>query len=298
MDANSGCRLLVVDDDQTILRLFATALVREGYEVVTAATGREGLRLATETQVDVALLDINLPDISGIEVMRQIVKTKSTIVILITGEGTHYSHESAVQEGAADFIVKPVRLPELAMRIKQARDMRSLVEVKERLIAELERLAIRDELTGLYNYRHFQGQLRAEVQRALRYHRPLSLAVIDADHFKSINDTLGHAEGDRVLAGIARIVVAKIRATDTAFRYGGEEFSVILPETTGDQALGVAERVRQGIEGAGLVAGRSMTVSAGVTEFCPTEEADGLLRRADAALYLAKRAGRNRVARA
>jgi len=185
MAERTACKLLVVDDDQTILTLFSTALGRNGYEVTTAATGREGLRLATETPVDVVLLDINLPDLSGIEVMRQIVKTSSTIVILITGDDAHYSHESAVQEGAADFIVKPVRLSELTMRIKQARDMRSLTEAKERLIADLERMAIRDELTGLYNYRHFQGQLKAEVQRALRYQRPLSLIVVDADHFKA-----------------------------------------------------------------------------------------------------------------
>jgi diguanylate cyclase (GGDEF)-like protein len=295
MGKSSTCRLLVVDDDQTILRLFSSALIREGFEVATAATGREGLRLATEGRFDVALLDIHLPDLSGIEVMRQIVKTTSTIVILITGDESHHSHESAVQEGAADFIVKPVRLSELAMRINQAQEMRALVEVKERLIAELERLAVRDELTALYNYRHFQGQLRAEVDRALRYHRSLSLVVIDVDHFKLINDTLGHAEGDRALVGIAQTITAKIRATDTAFRYGGEEFSVLLPETPGDQAQAVAERIRQGIEEAELVAGRSVTVSAGVAELRPTEDADGLLRRADSALYSAKRSGRNRV---
>jgi two-component system cell cycle response regulator len=295
MDANSGCRLLVVDDDQTILRLFSTALVREGFEVATAATGREGLRLATETQVDVALLDINLPDISGIEVMRQIVKTTSTIVILITGDVSHHSHESAVHEGAADFIVKPVRLSELAMRIRQAQEMRALVKAKERLIAELERLVVRDELTGLYNYRHFQGQLRAEVERARRYQRSLSLVVVDVDRFKDINDTLGHAEGDRVLGGIAQIITAKVRATDTTFRYGGDEFAVLLPETLADQAQAVAERIRQGIGDADLVASRGVTVSAGVAELHPTEDADGLLQRADSALYSAKRAGRNCV---
>ncbi len=291
----TACHLLVVDDDPAIVQLFADALGREGYVVSTASSGREGLRMATENPVDVVLLDVNLPDLSGIEVMRQIVKNKSAIVILITGDDARYSHESAVQEGASDFIVKPVRLSELIMRIKQARGVRSLAESKERLIADLERLAIRDELTGLFNYRHFQGQLRAEVQRALRYQRPLSLIVLDVDHFKAVNDALGHAEGDRVLAGIARVLAAQIRTTDTAFRYGGEEFVVLLPETHGAQALAVAGRVRQGMEEARLVKGRSVTVSAGVAEYRATEEAATLLRRTDAALYAAKRAGRNRV---
>ena len=119
--------------------------------------------------------------------------------------------------------------------------------------------------------------------------------MIDADHFKVINDTLGHAEGDRVLAGIARIMAANIRSTDTGFRYGGEEFVILLPETPGDQALAVTERVRQAIEQAVLIAGRSVTVSAGVAEIRANEDADTLLRRTDSALYVAKREGRNRV---
>ena len=289
------CKVLVVDDDETILKLFSTALRLENYEVATAASGREGLRLATENPVDVVLLDITLPDLSGIEVMRQIVKTTSSLVILITGDGRQYSLETAIQEGAADFIVKPIRLQELILRIRQAWEVRLLAESKERLIADLERLAVRDELTGMFNYRHFHVRLKAEVERAVRYVRPLSLIILDADHFKVINDTLGHAEGDRALRGIGRILNATVRATDTAFRYGGEEFAVLLPETGIDQALGVAERMCQAIAQAELLPGRPVTVSAGVTEFRGTDDGDALLRRTDAALYEAKRAGRNRA---
>ena len=126
MEGKATCKLLVVDDDKTILNLFATALELEGYAVSTAASGREGLRMATEDRFDVALLDIDLPDICGIEVMRQLVKTTDTIVILVTGNTVDYSHESVIREGAADFIAKPVRIAELAMRIKQARDARTL----------------------------------------------------------------------------------------------------------------------------------------------------------------------------
>ncbi len=298
LGALNPCSLLVVDDDETILQLFAAALGQHGYAVRTAALGREGLRLATENPFEIVLLDINLPDLSGIEVLRQIVQTTKAIVILITGDEVNYTHHSASQEGAADFITKPVRLSELVLRISQAREVRALMETKQRLIAELERLAIRDELTGLFNYRHFQGMLKVEVQRALRYQRPMCLIVIDVDHFKAINDTLGHAEGDRVLAGIAGVCATKIRTTDTGYRYGGEEFAVILPETPGEQAVAVAERLRQAIEAAALIPGRSVTISAGVAELQPTEDADAILRRTDAALYAAKRAGRNIVAMA
>ena len=296
MNGTDLCRLLVVDDDQTILQLFAMALGQKGYEVITAASGQDGLRLAMESPVDVVLLDINLPDMSGVEVMRQIVKTTHSIVICITGDDGNCSHESAIQEGAADFIIKPIRLSELEMRIRQAREVRLLANSKERLIADLERLAIRDELTGLFNYRHFKIMLQQEVNRAVRYQRPLSLMVLDVDHFKVINDTHGHAEGDCALAGLAAVLVAKVRAIDTVFRYGGEEFAVVLPETRGEHAFAVAERLRQSVEAAVLVKGRGMTVSVGVAEFRSTEDADAFLRRTDSALYIAKRAGRNLVA--
>lgn len=289
------CKLLIVDDDKTILQLFSIALGREGYQVTTAESGREGLRIASEIPMEIILLDINLPDMSGIEVMRQVAKTTHAIVILITGEEEGHTHESLVQQGAADFIVKPVRVPELVSRLKQARTIRATIEAKEQLIADLERMAIRDELTGLYNFRYFRRELKNEVQRALRYQRPLSLVIADVDHFKAINDSLGHVEGDRVLAGIGRHIGATIRGADTGFRYGGEEFAILLPETHADQALSVAERVRQSIEDSTAANGKAVTVSAGVSEIRGTDDCDTLLRRTDAAMYEAKRAGRNRV---
>lgn len=129
MNGHAACKLLVVDDDQTILKLCSAALGRNGYEVSTATSGGEGLRMATETPVEVVLLDINLPDLSGLEVMRQIVKTTSKIVILITGDD-YCQHKAALREGAADVIVKPFRLSDLTVRIKQALEMRHLAEAK------------------------------------------------------------------------------------------------------------------------------------------------------------------------
>ncbi|HAU38303.1 MAG TPA: diguanylate cyclase response regulator [Phycisphaerales bacterium] len=288
-------RILVVDDDDTIQRLFASALGRNGYEVVSVGSGSAALQVFKESSVEVVLLDIGLPDISGIEVMRQMVKTSSVIVILITGDDTSYSHEMVVQQGAADFIVKPVRIAELLLRIRQACEARRLAQAKERLVVELERMAIRDELTGLYNYRHFRNQLRLEVQRRLRYERPLSLIIFDVDYFKRVNDTLGHTEGDRVLANIAMAVGRAVRNIDIVFRYGGEEFAVLLPETHAEQAIAVAERARQAVERTVVVNNESVTISAGIAEHQPQESGEELVRRADQALYAAKRAGRNRV---
>jgi two-component system, cell cycle response regulator len=291
-------RILVVDDDPMILKLFSTALAREGYAVSVADTGQKALKQMVEHPVDILLLDINLPDMSGIEVMRKSVKTSSAIVILITGDDATYTHEEALQQGAADFIVKPVRLPELAMRIRQAREMRLLADAKARLVAELEQLAVKDELTGLFNYRHFQAQLNSEVQRVARYERPLSLIILDVDHFKEINDSMGHAGGDLVLAGIANILLQSVRTTDSVYRYGGEEFAILLPETPGQPALGVAERARLAVEKSALAQERRVTISAGMAEYRSPERGEELLRRADVALYVAKREGRNRVATA
>jgi diguanylate cyclase (GGDEF)-like protein len=298
MESTPPCSVLIVDDDQTILRLFSIALERSGYAVRSASTGLAALEQFAAREPDVVLLDINLPDISGIEIMRRVARPTRAAFILITGDDAAHTHDTAIREGAMDFIVKPVRLPELLLRIRQVVKLRELAEAKERLIADLARLAIHDELTGLYNYRHFHDELRAEVQRALRYQRPLSLVVFDTDEFKSINDTLGHSAGDRVLAGIAGILRDNLRSTDSGYRYGGDEFAVLLPETACDEALNVAERIRKGIEQAAPHPERRVTISGGVAELRADETADAILQRADAALYESKRAGRNRVAAA
>ena len=288
-------RILVVDDDLMLLRLFTMVLDREGYQVYTSETGTNGLQLALTGPFDVVLLDINLPDMSGIEVMRQIITATASPVILITGDETNYSYDSALREGATDFIVKPIRFPELFQRIQQARQVRALAEAKEQQLAHLTRLATRDELTGLFNRRHFHEKLKAEFQRAQRYQHGLSLGMFDIDLFKEINDTQGHAEGDRVLIGVARILSSIIRATDAVFRFGGDEIAILIPETSGSQALAMADKIRQAVAQAELVPGVRVTISGGIAEFQPDEDPGSLLRRADAALYEAKRAGRNRV---
>jgi diguanylate cyclase (GGDEF)-like protein len=169
----------------------------------------------------------------------------------------------------------------------------------EQRAQDLEDLAAVDGLTGLYNRRHFEALARAEFARCQRYHRPLSMLMIDVDHFKLVNDRFGHAAGDRVLKAIAEICGAAKRDSDVLGRLGGEEFALLLPETTSEAARAFAERLRSGvrecpvvIDGETIVA----TVSIGVAGATPrTSGIEALLRAADQALYEAKRAGRNRV---
>ena len=293
--ADEPGNILVVDDDRALLQIFGTVLAREGYQVETAETGADGLRLALAAPFDVVLLDIHLPDMSGIEVMRQIVPATDAAVILITGDEINYSYESALHEGATDFILKPVRLPELFRRILQARQSRARAAAKERQIASLARLAIHDGLTGLFNRRHFQERLQMEILRAQRYGQNLSLGMFDVDLFKQINDTQGHAEGDRVLVGLGRVLPTVIRATDAAFRFGGDEIAILIPETSGPHALIMAEKILRTVAATDLLDGHRVTLSGGIAEYRPAEEPAAFLERADAALYAAKRAGRNRV---
>lgn len=159
-------------------------------------------------------------------------------------------------------------------------------------------LSVTDSLTGLFNRRHLHELLQLEVDRCERYGRPLALLVLDCDDFKLINDTRGHLEGDRVLQGVARLISESLRSSDSAFRYGGEEFVVLMPETDGPAALLLAERLRRSLAEAGLMGhevGQVCTASIGVAEYVPGEGESSLVNRADAATYQAKRQGKNCV---
>jgi two-component system cell cycle response regulator len=160
-------------------------------------------------------------------------------------------------------------------------------------------MSITDELTGLYNSRHFFSRLQAEIKRTDRYGHPLTLLILDLDNFKQYNDTFGHLSGDKVLAEAGNIIRNSIRSTDSAYRYGGEEFAVILPESSGQESLYIAERIRQSIESEALSDhkkdGLRVTVSIGVAQYVPEEEISTFIKRADGKMYAAKNAGKNRI---
>jgi len=161
-------------------------------------------------------------------------------------------------------------------------------------------LSITDDLTKLYNSRHFYDQLRTEIERANRYNRPLSLLLLDIDNFKHYNDTYGHLEGNGVLAKLGKVIQESLRQTDSAYRYGGEEFTVILPETKGEKAVSVAERMRKRFEAETFSPTFEekvhKTVSIGAAQYQPEEEFLGFMRRVDKAMYAAKDQGKNQVA--
>jgi diguanylate cyclase (GGDEF)-like protein len=240
-----------------------------------------------------------LPAMGGLELTKLIKRDNASDVIVMTGYSDDFSYEEAINIGASDFVIKPVRLEELLLRLKRVLKERELTNERIRMMEKLQKLAITDGLTRLYNSRSFYSQLELEVDRFNRYQHPLTLLLLDIDHFKDYNDKYGHLEGDKVLVRFSQIIRSCLRTNDSAYRYGGEEFTVILPETAGEEARTVAQRIRSALEAEpfspedGEVA--TVTISIGLTEYHPKEELSSFIQRADQAMYRSKRSGRNKV---
>jgi two-component system cell cycle response regulator len=283
--------VLVVDDEEIICTLFAAMLGHYGrYHVVTTTDGRQVIDILRREPFDVVLLDMSMPAISGLDVLRQITQAFEDLpVIIVTGHGSIEIAVESMQAGAADFVTKPVPAAVLHLRIQKALEH-----------ARTRRLASTDGLTQVYNHRTFQERLSQEIARADRYSRPLSILMIDVDHFKVYNDTYGHPQGDIVLQDLARLLQEMSRASDTVARYGGEEFAIILPETDNVSAQKIGERLREQVErypfpGKECMPGGTLTISIGVATHGSSGSKEALLQAADKALYTAKHEGRNRV---
>ena len=290
--------ILVVDDEPGIRETIQDAIQYAGYACWTVANGEEALKLLEVKPIDLLIADIRMPGLDGFALTSIVKETYDTDVILITGYGKDFQYEEAIEKGASEFILKPVRLQELLVRVKRVLRERAFLAERRRMEQKLLELTITDSLTGLYNMRHFYSQLRQEMDRALRYEQPLSLLLLDVDRFKQYNDTYGHLEGDAVLSKLAEVIRECLRTSDTAYRYGGDEFIVILPQTHDSQALKVAERIRERFPAvyADRVPNGNMdaTLSVGVVEYVSGEGLPMLIKRADQAMYKAKRAGGNR----
>jgi len=293
-------RILIVDDQVDVCQVLCEYLNRSGFETEAALTGEEGLSRLRGGGFDLVITDIELSGaISGLDLTQAVKREGRADVIVMTGYGADYSYEEAIGRGASDFLVKPLRYEELLLRVKRVIRERELAQERTRMLEELQKMAVTDGLTALYNSRHFYHQLELEIDRSLRYRHPLSLLLIDIDRFKEYNDTYGHLEGDKVLVRFSQILKSCLRANDSAYRYGGEEFTVILPETGAEEARTVAQRIRATLEAeifhphSGTPVNK--TISIGVTEYCPRESLEAFVRRADQAMYRSKEAGRNRV---
>ena len=292
--------ILIVDDDAAIRESMDEFIGMAGFRSSTAASAEDALDILDHDYFDVVITDIMLPGMDGLELTDRIKKKHEIDVIVMTGYSGDYSYEEAISKGASDFVFKPVRFEELLLRLRRVLKERRLTQERTQMLEKLKRLSITDGLTKLYNSRYFYNQLKIEIDRTERYQRPLSLLLLDIDKFKDYNDTYGHLEGDQVLIRLGQVIRSCLRKMDSAYRYGGEEFTVILPETEGDEAATVAERIRTAVEMERFTPVKdgdpvSITISIGVTEYNRKEEVALFVQRADKAMYQSKQAGRNRV---
>lgn len=292
-------RILIVDDDIPLRDAVYDYIKMVGYDVTVAQSAEEALDVLDEKPFDVVVTDIMLPGMDGLTLTDRIKSGWDVDVIVITGFSTDYSYAEAVSKGASDFVFKPIRLEELNLRIQRVLRERQFTLERQKMLEELKKLSITDGLTQLYNSRYFYDQLKGEIERFKRYGHQLSLLLLDIDKFKNYNDTHGHLEGDKILVRLGRIINACLRKMDTAYRYGGEEFTIILPGTPGEEAKTVGERLRTSVEadnfGGSAPSGSRITISVGVTQYCYPEPISSFVQRADQAMYQSKQTGRNKV---
>jgi diguanylate cyclase (GGDEF)-like protein len=272
--------------------------------VSEAADGLAALEEFRRRPAEVVVTDLSMPRLDGLDLLAALRGLESAPeVVLLTGSraGDAGAVVKALRLGAHDYIAKaPDALDAAALAVERAAAKRRSREEKARLVAELRRLSLRDELTGVGNRRAFDEALRQEIARARRADGRLALVMLDLDRFKAINDALGHPAADEILVGFATRLRLVTREGDRVFRYGGEEFALLVAGADAAAGLAVARRAVRATAGAPFAAGpRSVgvTCSAGVSALAPDDDPAGarLVARADAALYAAKGTGRNRA---
>jgi diguanylate cyclase (GGDEF)-like protein len=302
--------VLVVDDDDATRMLVTRWLAKGGLSHLEARSGDEAIAIAAARgdDLDAIVLDVMMPGLDGFETCKRLKADPASAQVPVLLLTAHANDETqvvkGVEAGAVDHLSKPFSGPVLVAKVK-AICARSQRERALRTKLEFaERNATVDALTGLFNRRLFDKRLREEVAHAKRHQHPFAVLMVDLDHFKSVNDTFGHGEGDRVLAHVASCMPKVLREDDMAFRYGGEEFALILRATTADSGVVVGERLREVLRAAPIDLGegdtaivKTVTYSGGIASADATNGFDGesVVARADAALYTAKRTGRDRV---
>jgi two-component system, cell cycle response regulator len=312
-------KILVAEDDRVSGVKLCRALEKMDYSVELVPDGSEAWRRILGGGVGLLISDWEMPTMDGLELCRRIRAQPDalyTYIILLTARDSRDDRLAGLQAGADDFLTKPLDTGELVARLNIARRILTMQEQLRvhaaqlaKLYSELERQnerleqqnlllnerSITDGLTGLKNRRHFDEALRAALVFAQRHSQPLSLVLLDVDHFKSYNDAYGHVAGDEVLRSVAELLQSQARAHDVVTRYGGEEFALVAPATDAEGARCLAERLRATIADHCWPL-RPVTASFGVTTTTATvPEAVALTAEADQALYTAKASGRDRV---
>lgn len=293
-------RILLADDSSTVRTIARMELESAGYTVFEAPDGEVALALAIEQQPDTIVLDIEMPVMDGYETVTALKadpRTADIPVVFLTGRTDAADVVRALKLGGHDYVRKPPEAAELLARVRAALRVKTLQDQLRSRADELDRMTRTDHLTGLFNRRHMEESLRAMTAGATRHGFPIVVLIVDVDHFKSVNDTLGHQAGDEVLVELAARLRSVMRVEDVLGRWGGEEFLLLLPHTTATQASFLAERLRSVVEATPVeTSAGALSISISVGGAAAEEQGHhDLLLTADRELYVAKEAGRNQV---
>lgn len=292
-------RILIISENDNICSSLCSCL-KDEYKLDASASFKKAMDMIGHNSYNVVITEINMPDTNGVEVLHKLKELKSDIpIIVITTHDSVPMAVEAMKAGAYDYITAPFNMDELKLIVLHAAEWGKLVEeVKEKRV--FQEMALMDGLTQIYNRRYFEELLRREVDRSTRYHHKFSLLMIDIDDFKKYNDAYGHPAGDEVLKIVANALISQTRSTDFTARYGGEEFSIIAPHTDKKYVSFLATRIVRFLSNKDIIINNSIktriTISVGIATFgedASTKEE--LIKRADEALYKAKRLGKNRV---
>jgi diguanylate cyclase (GGDEF)-like protein len=291
-------KILIADDDKDFRRMLTRRASKMGLEIVEAKNGAEAIEHVSDADFDALVVDLYMPEHNGLEVFEAARKRDPEVVALIlTGSASVETAVEALRAGVFDYLTKPLEsLATFDLALTRALQHRFLVSENKRLFDEVQRLAVTDSLTSVYNRHKLTDSLNLEIERARRYDRPLSIIMIDMDGLKSINDTYGHAAGDEALILVADSIKSCIRKVDLPTRFGGDEFMILLPETDLEVAMGVAERICLEVDQREFLHG-SVSVSAGTAQWV-SEQATGddLLKAVDKAMYESKQSRGMKVA--
>jgi two-component system cell cycle response regulator len=312
MERKDRKKILVVDDHEDNIELLRARLEARGYEVFGANDGQAALDQVSHVCPDLILLDVMMPKMDGMEVVRRLKANPDLPFIPVIMQTALDSTENKVEgldAGADDYITKPINFAELEARVNSLLRIKALqsdLAARERELSELNdrlrRISLTDGLTEVENRRSLEERLHDMWQHSVRLHEPIALVMCDIDKFKTVNDNYGHQAGDAVLKGFAQVLKGEAREIDRVGRYGGEEFLLILPGTVLDSAVTFAERLREKVEKhtftyAGGTLRRTMSCGVAASPHPRVKDQEALLRAADDALYVAKETGRNRVIR-
>ena len=301
MTANSTPAIvLVADDSPTVRAVVRVELEASGYVVLEAEDGQEALDVAAKEHLDAVLLDVEMPVLDGLETIAALKADPATAdvpVVFLSARDSGQDVVDALRLGAHDYLQKPPQPAELLARVAAAVEVRRLRSELQQRTEELDRMSRTDHLTGLANRRHCDEELSTAVGSTRDHAFPLAVLLLDVDHFKGVNDRLGHEGGDEVLREIAARLRRAVRAEDLLGRWGGEELLVLAPQTGLEGAGVLCERLRAAVNDAPVPTSAGtlpVTVSIGAAVVTgPGAAVDSVLRTADERLYAAKGAGRD-----